>query len=41
MFSGAGGVFAAEDSPYEVKTTGFNGQPVSIGFDNKTDFEDY
>lgn len=23
------------------KNKGFNGQPVSIGFDNKTDLEDY
>ncbi|EEM07759.1 MULTISPECIES: hypothetical protein [Bacillus] len=39
--TGAGGALAAEEFPYQVKTKGFNGQPVSIGFDNKTDLEDY
>lgn len=39
--TGAGGALAAEEFPYQVKIKGFNGQPVSIGFDNKTDLEDY
>ncbi|PEO37567.1 hypothetical protein, partial [Bacillus pseudomycoides] len=41
LLTGAGGALAAEEFPYQVKTKGFNGQPVSIGFDNKTDLEDY
>ncbi|AIK40085.1 hypothetical protein COM13_11590 [Bacillus pseudomycoides] len=41
LLTRAGGALAAEEFPYQVKTKGFNGQPVSIGFDNKTDLEDY